>query len=420
MNMKCVFAAVCLTCVASVCAEDLQYLYWQVDLESSNPNEVADFSYATVSDNNGVSYLSFYSTEGEAVGTKMAADDWQKLGDVGKTAGPLYSGFAASASSGTYLFELWQEDSAGNASRVGWATYGYAQLADFIYKTMAEGAGATPLTVAAVPEPTGALLLLIGISGLALRRRKALMALLLAVTLQLGAFADANNLLYTVLRDGFDTYADGARALDGEYYALVFLPTGSTGVEFAADCTVVDTSKGRIVKVVKSTENGEPFCFQVDSSVVSPLKGMGSWAVYLLDTRSYGASGVATVAAAGANGLPTCVNASKKLEDAVLTVSASSGPVRQTAAGAVADAGTAVPADTPNPQITGIEIVDGEVRVKVAQTVPYIQYNLSAGETLGGIEGRKAKAPRNGVVGDEIELVVPAEGSSGFFKVNRN
>lgn len=173
MNMKHVVAAVCLVLAAGIRADDLQYLYWQVDL-TANPYSVPAFSYATVSDDGGTSHLSFYSTDGSPIGTEMAVSSWEKVGDTGTTAGPLYSGFGASIEPGSFLFELWQEDAGGAVSRVGWASYDYAQLlaGKYIYQSVAEGGG-TPLTILAVPEPSSALLFLLGMAGLALKRRKA-------------------------------------------------------------------------------------------------------------------------------------------------------------------------------------------------------------------------------------------------------
>lgn len=173
MNMKRFLLAACLVGALSGLADELQYLYWQVDLDSVNPYSAPAFSYATLSDDGGVSYLSFYGTGGSAIGTEMAVSTWDNVGDTGTKAGPLYSGFDASVLSGSFLFELWQEDAQGTASRVGWASYSYAQLQDHIYKSVAQGAGNDPLTIAAVPEPSSALLLILGMAGLALRRRKA-------------------------------------------------------------------------------------------------------------------------------------------------------------------------------------------------------------------------------------------------------
>ena len=172
MKMKHVVALVSLFCSAGVQAEDFQYLYWQVDL-TANPYSVPAFSYATVSDDGGASHLSFYDTKGVAVSDEMLADAWSQTGDTGTKAGPLYSGFDASVTSGSFLFELWREDAVGAASRVGWASYSYEQLlaGNYIYQAVVEGGG-TALTIAVVPEPSSALLFLLGMAGLALKRRK--------------------------------------------------------------------------------------------------------------------------------------------------------------------------------------------------------------------------------------------------------
>jgi len=420
MNIKNLLAVVAFAAagMAFAEAESDTYLYWMVDLteEGKNPYGVESFTYATVSCDGGSSYLSFYNTAGESVGTGMSGKD-----DSTQLAGPLYVKIDSSYD-GSFLFELWKEDDK-SVTRVGWASYTRAQLNGSIYETMGTAGGYMPMSVAVVPEPSSALLLLLGIAGLALRRRKGLLALVAVASLHLGAFASAANLVYSFQPSADDSYADGTPIQLGERYALVWLTNGASGVEIAANGTLTDPSRGEIVQVRASStvKKGRIFTFQVEESIKDALvaKG-GKWAVYLLDTRIYGANGGVTLAEI-VDGKVGVVNAAELLEKSVKAVAAlsvESNTVKTDKDGA--DVVTAVPADAPQPEITGVEVVDGKVHVKVSRTVPYLQYNLAAGASPDAVSGKAAESPRNGVQGDEIELVAPASGGSGFFRVNRN
>jgi len=424
MKMKKLMTLFALMTAAVALGDGLEYIYWQVDLSTDNPHGVSDFSYATVKESGGTDFLWTYNFEGVPVAQLNGVKGYEGDGETGKKVEPVYSGVAADEWADSYLFELWQENTGvGADTRVGYATYTYAQLKDYIAKTMSESA-AVPLMVTAIPEPTSALLLLLGVAGLALRRRRRAFAACAFMLLVTGAHAAGDNLLYGFQPDANDMYADGTPVLIGERYALVWLSNGSDGVEIAADCTVIDSSKGEIVKVRRSDleEKGEEFVFQVDAAKKDELvaKG-GKWAVYLLDTRVYGADGAVTLAAV-VDDKPASVNAAKKLSKSVVQTSALGNGMNKTIITDKdsADVATAVPAGAPQPEITGVEVVDGKVHVKIGNTVPYLQYNLAAGESPTAVSGKAAESPRNGVIGDEIELVAPVSNGSAFFKVNRN
>ena len=140
--------------------EDASYYY---------SSETIDFSYATVSAGSGSDYFYFYSPGETTSNTwKLYADP----GNPGSSAGASMGlGAYAQIDTGytSFLFELW--DASGN--QLAWKTYSRSEVQDHIFGTTSMG-GSNPLRVGSnmVPEPTGGLLMLIGIATLALRRRK--------------------------------------------------------------------------------------------------------------------------------------------------------------------------------------------------------------------------------------------------------
>lgn len=83
---------------------------------------------------------------------------------------------------------------------------------------------------------------------------------------------------------------------------------------------------------------------------------------------------------------------------------------------------SAVPEGTPQPRITAIRKVGDKAYLTVAGTVPYLQYNAAAAETPQAVrEGANAaEAPKNGVLGEDVILVVPAKGEKAFYGAKRN
>ena len=92
--------------------------------------------------------------------------------------------------------------------------------------------------------------------------------------------------------------------------------------------------------------------------------------------------------------------------------------------------GAALPADTPDPVITGCRpvTVDGinYLELTLKRTVHYLDYDLAKGSTpaMADETGDAAKAPVSGSAADDpnepVKVLVPADGSSGFFRAIRH
>ena len=215
---------------------------------------------------------------------------------------------------------------------------------------------------------------------------------------------------------GPDKYADGTPVLDGEVYALVWTKTGTTFAGFNADGTVVDAENSKLVSSAPiATDSHCPPVMYMLTGANSDLDATGSFSVYLLDTRVKSAAAT-TVGGENVEGktVVTAINATTAVATAVKG-GASASATEAPAAGAVV---SAVPADAPNPRITAVEVVGGQVIVKVADTVPYLQYGISAGKTPSKLDQTDLVDGVNGTDG-VLTLIVDDPAENRFFKVIR-
>ena len=148
---------------------DYQYLYWMVD--ETHDTDQYQFTYATVKADDS-SYLYLYDQDGKTGSFKFYASDVVAGADTGLFTSAGYAGLGEGSYVGsTFLFELWNQDN----EKVGWKSVSYSALAGNVFANTQSGSGSTPFVVSnVIPEPTSGMLLLIGIAGLALRRRKQL------------------------------------------------------------------------------------------------------------------------------------------------------------------------------------------------------------------------------------------------------
>ena len=218
-----------------------------------------------------------------------------------------------------------------------------------------------------------------------------------------------NALLLDVESSGVDCYADGTRAVDGEYYALVAIAPRVQFAGFAADGSLVDGENARVLFRLPLAKGGR--CPKTSVAIDEAAVASGERLLLaLLDTRSTVRSG----AAFRVDGWAAV---------AAPQVAPSSGFYAMTGASSAAMVRSAVPAGTPQPRIAAIRREGAEVVLTVTGTTPVLDYNVAAGAAPDRLDA--AGAARSAVAGDasrpiELRVGVEAGAGSGFFRVVRD
>ena len=145
---------------ASVASAEYIYAYISETKDLYQPERSISFDYATFKADGSETPLPIGS--GEAVASAGE-------GASSSTASAFYVGSADTQVTTSLLVELWVESQEGP---VGWRQFSYAQIAPYVFSNTG-GSGDTYLTISeVVPEPASGLLLLFGLAGLALRRKR--------------------------------------------------------------------------------------------------------------------------------------------------------------------------------------------------------------------------------------------------------
>ena len=225
---------------------------------------------------------------------------------------------------------------------------------------------------------------------------------------------------------GPDRYADGSVVADGECYALVWSPEGTAFSGFNADGSAI-SADDRVVLAAPLALDGRcrDSLFQISAADYAELKG-GEWAVCLLDPRR--ADGVP---AGTQDGKPLRVNRWGVVSGGVEIAEAGSARLRLAAvsgggrvatapvSGVRANILSAVPPNLAPPRITAIEIADGEVRLAVEGTVPYLDYTLISGEKPNDLKTDYFSEVVEGDARSGIAIGTVKSPKRRFFKVKR-
>ncbi len=252
------------------------------------------------------------------------------------------------------------------------------------------------------------------------------------------AFAGMQDALMQFSTTGPDRYADGSVVADGECYALVWSPAGASFSGFNADGTPVSPND-RVVLAAPLALNGKcrNAVFQVPADEYEALKG-GEWSVCLVDTRT-----AAGVPAGARDGKPLrvnrwgAVNGGVKIEPkgaSNLRLASSSRNLRLAASpedGSSEGGGeasvkparaktlSAVPPSVRPPQVTAIDVGQGEVWLAVADTVPYLSYTIVSGEKPDNLKTDYFAEVVDGDDGGEVVIGTSESPKRRFFKVKR-
>ncbi len=267
-----------------------------------------------------------------------------------------------------------------------------------------------------------------------------IMAVAAVVTCSVCAFGSVQDRLARFSTPGPDRYADGSIVRDGECYALVWSPAGTTFSGFNADGTAV-SSRDRVVLAGALALGGRcrDAIFQIPAKDYAELQG-GEWAVCLVDTRMMNGvpagvqngkplrvnrwgiiSGGVTITDAGSStGLRLAASNTTESDNTVGTAPrAVLGGRGATALPVRANNLSAVPPNLLPPQITAIELADGEVWLGVDGTVPYLSYTIISGEKPNDLKPDYFSEVVDGDASSEIAIGTVQSVKRRFFKVKR-
>ena len=244
-------------------------------------------------------------------------------------------------------------------------------------------------------------------------------------------FASMEDRVLRFSTPGPDCYADGTLVADGECYALVWSPKGATFAGFNADGTAI-SANDRVVFAAPLALEGKcrDSLFQIPADEYAELEG-GEWAVCLVDTRMANGvpAGVKDNAPLRVNRWGAVRNEVKISTASTLALDSIAAPkaggrsllaaAAPSEAGACADTLSAVPDSVTQPRIIGFEVVDGVARLTVEDTVPFLTYTISAGDTPDALAADDAADWVDGDTAKPIEIETDAVKGSRFFKVTR-
>ena len=219
------------------------------------------------------------------------------------------------------------------------------------------------------------------------------------------AFGAVNDTILTFGTKGPDRYIDGKKVLDGECYAVVWTPNGSTFGGFAANGSLLSATD-KLILVAGLAKGGHcPMTlFEIDAKDAENYKN-GKFALYLLDTRIEGADGkpVAGGTTVLSKRAPGAVNASGLV--------AQSDGIGLVALQGVELANVGAHTEIAPPSITAFEVKGPNVTLTVEGMEPTADYFVVPGSSPSEFMS-PVRAKRKG----DTLSVKKADGET-FFKV---
>lgn len=248
-------------------------------------------------------------------------------------------------------------------------------------------------------------------------------AMACVVVLSSFSFAFANSVddsLVNFSTHGPDCYADGTVVQDGECYALVWSADG-VFEGLAANGEPVDPAD-KVVLVAAVAENGHcpDILFQIPAAQAAELAG-GVYDVLLLDTRVTSADGK-TAPRGTLDGRLTVLNGYGEVAEGIKVAKGASGALNseggeEVAEGKTAGVSAAAPAGVAQPRIKHIRLEGDNVFLTVENMPGFMR--VQGGATVDSMDAAGGAVETDGGTNDVI-LVTPRTGSSGFFRVVRN
>jgi hypothetical protein len=229
--------------------------------------------------------------------------------------------------------------------------------------------------------------------------------------------ADLADLRISFSTTGPDRYSDGTVVLDGECYALVWSKNGNFDGFTASGAPVDPDDKVILIAPIAKGGRCPSVLFQVPEAVAAACAG-GAYEVYLVDTRL--AEGGAAVPGGLEKGKLKLVNGYGEVS-AELSIGSSESTARAETLvkdeGQVASQLPAAPADLAQPKIKAMDVGDEYVYLTVENLKGYLR--VQSGPTVSAAETTGAATESKGDTEDVI-LIAPKKGQSGFYRVIRN
>ena len=201
------------------------------------------------------------------------------------------------------------------------------------------------------------------------------------VGLSVAAVAAVNDTLLMFSTQGPDKYADGTTVLDGECYALCYVQPSEGAFEIKSDGTAVG---GEVLLVAPVAKGGQcpNLLYVVDAAKAESLTG-GSYAVYLLDTRTSKAAGAAL--ANGKDGAALVVNGAGAVVKGGTTGTEATDTIAQLPAAPNGCGAVQVASVIDQPKITAIKVEGANIKLTVADLSPAANYQVVTGTGVSGV-----------------------------------